>query len=236
VIAATERGGRAGRTGVGPPVPPPRSQGDGPGGPMPAETAQGEGQQPTQITPLEARHIIALTAIAIGLTGRAAARRLDISDRTLRRLTADATARLGAHTPIHAVALAAAHGLLPIECLQQGTLPEGSAAALHAPAEQTRGIDLRVVADLYRAHPGHAVQTVAAHFHLTKTEANAQIRKARDAGLLPDHNDFDHLREAGLDVDGAAARLSIGPITAGVWEAQRRQRQEQINNQTRTNP
>jgi len=72
---------------------------------------------------LTPRHTAVLTAIAIGLPQNAAAHRYGISPRTLRRITEDAARRLGAANTTHAVALAAATGLIDPEHLRDRTTP-----------------------------------------------------------------------------------------------------------------
>lgn len=72
---------------------------------------------------LDRRHIAALTAVAIGLTGEAAARRYGIASRNLRRVTAEATRRLGAASPVHAAVLATLAGYLDPEHIRARTLP-----------------------------------------------------------------------------------------------------------------
>lgn len=68
--------------------------------------------------------IAALTAAAIGLTGKTAARRFGITDRTLRRAQDSAARKLGAHSLVHAVALAVARQGIDPAHLAARTLPE----------------------------------------------------------------------------------------------------------------
>ncbi|WP_433233805.1 LuxR C-terminal-related transcriptional regulator [Actinomadura nitritigenes] len=72
---------------------------------------------------LDERERAALTAIAIGLTTVAAAHRMGISDRTVRRAVAAAAAKLGAADRTHAVALAALTGQLDPRRIRSRTLP-----------------------------------------------------------------------------------------------------------------
>ncbi len=76
--------------------------------------------------PLEPRHIAVLTAIAIGLTADTAARHLGISDRTMRRHTAEAARLLGAHCTQHAVSLAILDGHINPGHIRNRTLPKDS--------------------------------------------------------------------------------------------------------------
>jgi DNA-binding CsgD family transcriptional regulator len=88
----------------------------------------------TETTPrLTDRQRAALTAIAAGYTENAAARRLGISARTLRRVVMKATDRLGAAAPIHAVALAAATGILDTEAVRSRSVPPWPAPGAVAP-------------------------------------------------------------------------------------------------------
>ena len=75
---------------------------------------------PVDLTP---RELAALTAIASGLTAVTAARLMGTSPRTLRRGQREATDRLGVATPIQAVVIAAAAGLIDVEQARRGVVP-----------------------------------------------------------------------------------------------------------------
>lgn len=73
---------------------------------------------------LTPREHLAVTAAASGLTSDAAARVMGLSARTLRRFQRDACDRLGVATPIQAVAILAAAGLIDVGWVRrQGPLP-----------------------------------------------------------------------------------------------------------------
>ena len=76
------------------------------------------------MTALTSQEVAALTAAAIGLTGKTAARRYGTTDRTLRRAQGRAARKLGANSLVHAVALAVAYGWVDPAHLYAKTLPD----------------------------------------------------------------------------------------------------------------
>lgn len=104
--------------------------------PVPAvPRAAGTGPAPVELTP---RERVALTAVAMGLTQTAAARRLGTSDRTFRRALASALERLGARSPAHAVALAAVAGQVDLERVRDRRLPAWPPDPQRAPVRVSR--------------------------------------------------------------------------------------------------
>lgn len=87
------------------------------------------------VAELSDREAAVLTAAAIGLTADVAARSYKISPRTLRRYQVTATKRLGAHCLTHAIALAAARGLIRRAHLEDRMLPEA-----HFPVYQRKAV------------------------------------------------------------------------------------------------
>jgi hypothetical protein len=73
---------------------------------------------------LTARELAGLTALASGLTSEAAARVMGTSDRTLRRAQREAADRVGVPTPVQALVIAAAAGLIDVGRARAGELPE----------------------------------------------------------------------------------------------------------------
>lgn len=90
---------------------------------MTARAARDRAVTASDIPQLGPRELIAVTAIAAGLTQEAAARRLGPSVRTLRRSLAAAIKQLDARSPAHAVALAAASGQLDWDAILHQRLP-----------------------------------------------------------------------------------------------------------------
>ena len=75
------------------------------------------------MTALDERQVCALTAYAIGPTQPQAARLLGICERSVRRYLTTATTALEATSPVHALALAAARGLIDPDHLRLRTPP-----------------------------------------------------------------------------------------------------------------
>lgn len=95
---------------------------------------------PGELTP---RERAALTALASGLTVETAARQMGVSGRTLRRAQKDAADRLGVPTPIQAVVIAAAGGLIDMEQVRGVRAPRGwlEEECERTPAQRAASVD-----------------------------------------------------------------------------------------------
>lgn len=144
--------------------------------PPPAEPrTAGDGAARVELT---ARELAGLTALASGFTSPAAARLMATSDRTLRRAQREAATRLGVDTPVQALVIAAAAGLIDVGRARDGGLPVWpKVLAPTRPGKRARFWRLR--------NEGVAVQAAADEVGVLVTTAwgwDQQLREAYRGG------------------------------------------------------
>lgn len=161
-----------------------------------ARPVAGAGPAPVELAP---RERAALTAAASGLTSEAAARRMGMSPRTLRRAQREAANRLGVPTLIQALALAADAGLIDMTHVRDGTLPDWPEAPKRRPAGRS--------AERRTRDPSPARTAAAAAAGRAGSRRRVAERAARMAKAAP-------LFEEGLSLGEVAERLGVAVGTA----------------------